>query len=77
MNKDLNMRLDLIVTSCKGEFDIIKDVYGICRLSLSEYLEKNIKTSNGFISLRDYDLSREVKKDDKRRRRSCSTILHR
>ena len=79
MDENRNMRIELIISACKSEFDIIKDVYGTCKLSLSDYLYKKLNVNGKMSTLRAYDLRRTnmviPNMDSKRVRRSCSTIL--
>lgn len=74
MNTDPNIRLELTISSCKSDLDVIKDIYGTCKLGLSDYLHKKIKMGDSMNSLREYDLERDDK-NVKRVKRSCSTIL--
>jgi hypothetical protein len=82
MDLDENIRLELTISSCKGEFDVIKDIYNTCKLSLSDYLKRKIKIDGVMMSLREYDLKRTRGKthegkthEGKRVRKSCGSIL--
>lgn len=79
MDENPNIRLELTITSCKSDLDIIKDVYGTCKLPLSDYLYKKININGEITTLRAYDLKRTNMGipyvGSKRIRRPCSTIL--
>lgn len=70
LNKNPNMKLDLTLTNCIGEFSKQERIYKSTRLNVEDYYEKIYKINGKKMTLREYD--NEGKREEiKKIRKSC------